>query len=132
MMQFQANVNGMQHALSYIEKTIELYSFPLRKDKQICIIADEVLSNIVQYAYPLNEGVFFVKIKRKKNKIQMQFCDNGIPFNPLLKEASNINESYQNRSIGGLGIHIVKQLSNRIKYKRRKGKNIVTVIVSCS
>ena len=130
-MQFQANLTGMQQALSYIEKTIQLYSFPLRKDKQIAIIADELVSNIIRYAYPMNQGYFLVKIKIKKNKIKLQFCDYGIPFNPLLKEVSHVQESYQTRPIGGLGIHIVKQLASRIKYKRKKGKNIVTVIVSC-
>jgi anti-sigma regulatory factor (Ser/Thr protein kinase) len=53
--------------------------------------------------------------------------DGGIPFNPLAKKELRVPIDPKNIKIGGLGIHIVKKLTNDICYQRNRGKNHLTL-----
>ena len=54
--------------------------------------------------------------------------DGGIPFDPTSQAEADITSSVENRKIGGLGIHLVRQLMDEIHYSREEGKNILTLI----
>ena len=53
--------------------------------------------------------------------------DNGIPFDPLARPATNLNLPIEQRPVGGLGIHIVKTLSETIAYHREDDRNHLSV-----
>jgi len=52
--------------------------------------------------------------------------DSGIPYNPLLRKDPDTGLSAENRSIGGLGIFMVKEFMDSASYEHRDGKNIFT------
>jgi anti-sigma regulatory factor (Ser/Thr protein kinase) len=54
--------------------------------------------------------------------------DDGLVFNPLLKEYPGQPVDIDDRPIGGLGIHLMKSLADDIVYERRESKNIVHII----
>jgi len=60
----------------------------------------------------------------------MEFSDSGIPHDPLGAAAPDISLSAQEREIGGLGVYMVKQLMDSVRYRREGGKNILTAIKS--
>ena len=51
--------------------------------------------------------------------------DDGQPFNPLHAPSPDTTRSLHDRSIGGLGIHLVRTLVDGLEYQRRKGKNVL-------
>ena len=53
--------------------------------------------------------------------------DCGIPFNPVEAEAPDLQSGLEERAIGGMGIHIVKNIMDDIKYERKGDKNILTL-----
>jgi anti-sigma regulatory factor (Ser/Thr protein kinase) len=92
---------------------------------------DEVITNIINYAYPDDgEHVFELDINKKEERICIKLSDNGIAFDPLGKDDPDVESSLEERQIGGLGIFIVKQLSETVKYSRVDDKNLLDVIVS--
>lgn len=95
--------------------------------KRISIIVDELASNIIQYAYPSKVGKIVVRILHNNNFIQIEFIDRGIPYDPLKKEEPDIHLPIEERSIGGLGIYMVKQMVGKIIYKRRFWQNHLIV-----
>jgi len=56
----------------------------------------------------------------------MYVCD-GVPFNPLSEKAPDIDAPLEEREIGGLGIHLVRNLIDDVTYHRRIGKNVMTL-----
>ena len=54
--------------------------------------------------------------------------DDGVPFNPLPTQPPDTQCGVEKRKVGGLGIHLVKQLMDHLNYRREKGLNIVTLI----
>ena len=88
---------------------------------------EEAVTNVVLYAYQNGEG--FVDIDAVYNKKCLKFVitDTGIAFDPTKKEAVDITLGVEERSIGGLGIHLVRQIMDSVNYERVDGKNVLTL-----
>jgi len=69
-----------------------------------------------------------VQFQLKDKEIKLIFIDDGIPFNPELKEdPEHLQHSVEERPSGGLGIYLVKKLMDIVKYQRIQDKNILTL-----
>jgi anti-sigma regulatory factor (Ser/Thr protein kinase) len=55
------------------------------------------------------------------------FEDSGVPYDPLAKEDPDVTLSAEERKIGGLGIYMVKQSVDHVRYEDKDGKNILTL-----
>lgn len=93
------------------------------------MVFDELLNNIISYAYAdENEHQIEVKVEFSGNDLVLTLSDDGIPFNPFQKETPNTKLSVEDRSIGGLGIFLVRQMMDKVSYQRKVDKNVVTLI----
>ena len=53
--------------------------------------------------------------------------DTGVEFDPTKAPESDITLSAEERPIGGLGIFLIRQIINEVRYERIDGKNILTL-----
>jgi anti-sigma regulatory factor (Ser/Thr protein kinase) len=93
------------------------------------LVLEEVLANIVHYAYPggatgdMEVECFLDGPER--------FCltveDWGDPFDPMSQCAPELTKNLFERQVGGLGIFLVRRLVNELRYRRDKGRNILTL-----
>ena len=54
--------------------------------------------------------------------------DDGIPFDPFSVKTPDTDLSIDEREIGGLGIHLVRNMMDKVSYQRKDNKNIVNLI----
>lgn len=99
----------------------------------INLALEEAVSNVMLYAYPdQTDGKVFVEYVRSQNddgeEMVFTISDNGIAFDPTQRPEVDITLSAEDRAIGGLGIHLVRQLMDTIYYERKENKNILTLI----
>ncbi len=98
---------------------------------ELNLILDELFVNIINYAYPDKEiHIIEILTEKKGDEIIIRIIDDGDEFNPLQIEEVNINASIDDREIGGLGIHLVKRMADKLFYERLENKNILTIIKS--
>ncbi|MDR1334481.1 MAG: ATP-binding protein [Holosporaceae bacterium] len=101
------------------------------KFHDIVLILDEVVTNVISYAYPDGEDHdFILSIDKEGDRIVMELVDNGIPFDVLRKADPDVDSAIEQRQIGGLGIFIVKQLAEVVEYSRTDDKNQLSITVS--
>ncbi len=111
-----------------VEQTSLEAGFEQKEVYDILIALDEILSNIVYYAYPDGStGVIDIEIKFDGETIEIRFIDSGVPFDPLTKADPDLSIPVEEREIGGLGIFIVKKLMNEVSYVRENEKNILMI-----
>ena len=80
---------------------------------EINLALEEVFTNIVSYAYADNtEHQIRVKISHESGALIIRIEDDGIEFNPIESDKPDIVCSLEKRKIGGLGIHLAKQMMN--------------------
>lgn len=53
--------------------------------------------------------------------------DDGLAFDPRLAPSPDLDVPPEDRSPGGLGIHLLRELSDRFDYERSDGRNRVTL-----
>ena len=85
--------------------------------------------NIARYAYHPEIGNATVRCTVGGDPLQVtvQFLDGGKPYNPLLNEDPNVTLTAEERSIGGLGIYMVKKSMDEIEYQYLEEKNVLTI-----
>ncbi|MBP5663310.1 MAG: SpoIIE family protein phosphatase, partial [Bacteroidales bacterium] len=96
---------------------------------QMDLALEEAVANVIMYAYPEGEkGTVELTLERKEGLIQTCICDAGTPFNPLQQPEAKLSSSIEERPIGGLGIHLIKEVMDEVEYQYKDGKNILTMI----
>ena len=60
----------------------------------------------------------------------MTFTDDGIPYNPIKAEEPDVTLSAEERKIGGLGIFMVKKMTESMEYTYEDDKNILSLVIS--
>lgn len=93
---------------------------------RLCI--EEVVENIVSYAYNNGEGPMEAGIECGNGNISIVFKDEGVPFDPLAKPDPDITLSAEDRPIGGLGIFLCKQMMDDVRYSYEDGHNVLCLV----
>ena len=97
--------------------------------RQFNLIIDELLNNIISYAYKDDDDhEIEISCHLIPGKLTMTISDDGIPFNPFIGQPPELSDSLEDRAIGGLGIHLVKNLLDKTSYQRKVGRNIVSLV----
>jgi sigma-B regulation protein RsbU (phosphoserine phosphatase) len=85
---------------------------------------EEILTNIISYGYTDNrEHEIKVHLSLQPGEVKAEVEDDGQPFNPLEAPEADTAQSLEERTIGGLGIHLVRKLMDGLEYQRQEGKN---------
>jgi len=105
------------------------YGIPDKTRLKMHVVLDELLTNIISYAYlDDKKHDIGIKVELSADRLKMSMVDDGIPFNPLGIETPDTELSLEERKIGGLGIHLVRKMMDRVSYRRRIDKNVITVV----
>ncbi len=94
---------------------------------KVSIAIDEIASNIVNYSKAKTAEISY---SIENGKLNLMFVDDGKPYNPLEKEDPDITLSAEERQIGGLGIFMVKKMTESMDYKYENNKNILKLVMA--
>ena len=92
---------------------------------QIEFIVEEIFVNIVNYS---KTDFIKINVEYELSTLILEFIDNGIEFNPLLKEDPELPKNIDEATVGGLGIFLTKKIVNAIYYHHINGENHLKII----
>ena len=93
----------------------------------INLLIEELYSNSIYYGKAEKLKVT-ITLELDSELLSITYKDNGIPYDPLVEsENPNIELGVEERQIGGLGIHFVKNLTDTQHYKRDENCNILSL-----
>ena len=112
-----------------IDELYNLNNFILNEIKeenlQVNLIIEEIFVNIVNYS---KTDFIKVNVEFENAKLIIEFIDNGVEFNPLLKEKPELPENIGDAQIGGLGIFLTKEFADEITYNHVNGENHLKIM----
>ena len=89
---------------------------------------EELVTNCIKYGYDDSaEHIIEIELKLSGGELVLTVTDDGHPFNPLELPERNTNLPMEDLPIGGLGIHLLRKMSERMDYARIDGKNRLTL-----
>ena len=90
---------------------------------------EEAVTNVILYAYPNGiDGLVDIEAYIREDCLEFILSDNGKPFDPTAAPDADITLGVDERSIGGLGIYLVRNIMDTVSYRYENGKNILTMI----
>ena len=124
-----AERNELDTVQGFVDEALDQVPCTPETRLQLQIAVEELFVNIASYAYAPNRGeaVIGCQVEQEPPSITIQFRDWGKPFNPLAKEDADITLSAEERGIGGLGIYMVKNTMDDVRYQYENGQNVLTI-----
>jgi sigma-B regulation protein RsbU (phosphoserine phosphatase) len=121
-----SEINTVKHRFNTFSDD---YKIPNTIRRKMNLVFDEVLNNIISYAYQ-DDGEHSIEVTAElsKNRLMVSISDDGIPFNPFTLEAPDTGLALEDRKSGGLGIHLIKKSMDKFFYQRRIDKNMITLV----
>ena len=113
---------------AFVEEVCQNVGFNQDDMMKILVAVEEAVVNVMKYAYP--HGLpGDVTIEAASNDLRLKFTiiDSGMPFDPTVQTAVDTTLSADERRIGGLGIHIMRQNMDSINYERIDNLNVLTL-----
>ncbi len=126
----EARIENVEEVISFVNDQLKGMGCTLRAKTQIDIALDELFSNICRYAYGEGIGHATISVEEvpEENAVRITLEDSGIPFNPLSHEDPDVTLDLHERTIGGLGIFMVKKTMTDVNYEYKDGVNTLTVL----
>jgi sigma-B regulation protein RsbU (phosphoserine phosphatase) len=89
------------------------------------LIAEEVLTNVVRAAGAKTWMSLELELTAAETLLTVR--DNGLGFDPLALATPNLDADIAQRDVGGLGIHLVRELADECRYARVGDLNVLTI-----
>jgi serine/threonine-protein kinase RsbW len=97
----------------------------------VSLAIDELVTNVIQYAYVDDAShLIDLRLSIEGEQAILQITDDGRPFDPRTGPALDLHA--EEREVGGLGLLLVLDMVDALKYRRVDEKNCVEVRVHLS
>lgn len=112
----------------FIDSVAEEAELDMAFTMSLNLAIEEAVVNVMSYAYPKGTvGYVDIEMKVGNGLLCCILSDAGTPFDPTLTPEADTTLSAEERSIGGLGIHLMRQIMDNISYAYQDGRNVLTL-----
>jgi anti-sigma regulatory factor (Ser/Thr protein kinase) len=112
----------------FVEQIGEEFSLAPDVTFNLNLVLEEAVVNVINYAYPKeNHEAIYLSARLCDGSVVFILTDTGKAFDPTMAPDADITLSAEERSIGGLGIFLIRQIMNEVRYERIDGKNVLTL-----
>jgi anti-sigma regulatory factor (Ser/Thr protein kinase) len=95
----------------------------------ISVVLDEAVSNAINHGYDAGvRGQIAVRLRRAPDAVLLEVEDDGRPFDPLQTPPPDLTLPLERRPIGGLGVHLIRNLMDEVSYAWIGGRNVLKMI----
>jgi anti-sigma regulatory factor (Ser/Thr protein kinase) len=125
----RSQLEELASALDRIEQLLLEAAAERELASEMRLIAEEGLTNIVRHAYePDEEGEIEVLLALTETEVRLELRDSGRAFNPLEHPEPDLEAPIEERPLGGLGVHMIRSLTDTQSYARQGSVNVLVII----
>jgi len=124
------DIQQIPQLAEFVEAVADVAHLDVGLTMSLNLALEEAVSNVIMYAYPKgSDGLVDIEAIIRKGELEFIISDNGTPFDPTAAPEADITLDVEDRPVGGLGIFLVKNIMDVVKYTRSDdGKNILSMI----
>ena len=118
----------LERTLDETEARLAALGASAKRQDAVRLALDELLSNVIRYAYD-DDARHRIGLKLETGEpFALTIEDDGKPFDPTADAPPPVLAGpVEDRPIGGLGLHILKQMGLKLAYRREAGRNVLRV-----
>jgi serine/threonine-protein kinase RsbW len=127
-MMISADLGEVSRANAAFADFAAAHAVPAQVRRSLNVALDELLANTVTHGLAGRAGgAVTMAVDLDGDRLTVTLRDNGAPFDPFARDAPDTTLSVEDRPIGGLGIHLVRQLVDQVSYRRDGDHNVVVL-----
>lgn len=123
-----ACIENLEQVVLFVENNAERFGLDTQKKFGLQLAVEEAFVNICHYAYQSGSGAVFITCAAEGDAMALEISDNGSPFDLLSLDAPDLTTNIMDRQVGGLGVHFIRKLSDKVSYRRHNGQNILRMV----
>jgi anti-sigma regulatory factor (Ser/Thr protein kinase) len=111
-----------------VTQFLDVHGVPYRAAYAVSLAIDELVVNVMRYAY-VDEDTHMIDFELviEGDQVILRIVDDGRPFDP--RRGPSLDLHAEDRKVGGLGLLLVLDMVDVLKYRRAEEKNWVEVRV---
>lgn len=94
----------------------------------LALVIEEAASNVIRHGFAEGGGDGMVSMERDGDRVTVEIVDDGPPFDPLTIAPPDVDSPLMEREIGGLGVEMMRRMTDRQSYRRDGGRNRLTLV----
>lgn len=124
------SLDELQAVRAAVEELAETESWSSEWTFQVNLALEELAVNVMSYAYDdENSREIEITLSSDADTLTIEITDNGRPFDPLHDApAPDLEAALDERTVGGLGLHLVRTLMDEVEYRREQDRNHLTLV----
>ncbi len=96
---------------------------------RINLVIEELVLNIMDYGYDDDQHEIEINLKSDAEAVTIDILDQGRAFDPLHDApVPDVNAPLEERTVGGLGIHLAKTMMDELSYHREDSRNHLQLV----
>jgi anti-sigma regulatory factor (Ser/Thr protein kinase) len=112
----------------WVDRFADEISLPANRRGELQVALEEVVINVIKHGFGADTNrSLTVTLTANQDFVSAEVIDDAPAYDPLARPAINTDLPLESRAIGGLGVHMVKQLMESVKYDRRAAQNVLTL-----
>lgn len=127
---FPAKLDHVTEMVRFVAEVAEGAGVHPKRTMHLQLAVEEAVVNVCNYAYQIPPGEIRILIEIEEPRFTVRIQDEGVPFDPLTLDEPDLKAGIEERSIGGLGVYLMRRVMDEVHYYRVDGKNILTLIVN--
>jgi serine/threonine-protein kinase RsbW len=129
-LQLVAKVEDLAEIRHYLRSKAATLHIDSSITYDILLAATELVTNTLVYGYQRKPGFIEVEVVREGNMLYVHLRDKAEAFDPTQVPAPDITLPLEKRPVGGMGIHLTRQLVDSFTYQRLPhGENEITLAI---
>jgi serine/threonine-protein kinase RsbW len=103
----------------FLEQAVKLLGGTSDDAGDIVLAVNEAVTNVILHGYGKEKGEVVVSVESDRGDLIVRLLDRARPFDPTTVPPPDINLPLEERPLGGLGIHMMRQLCHELHYQSR-------------
>jgi sigma-B regulation protein RsbU (phosphoserine phosphatase) len=127
---FKRSFDSLDSVFRFIEDFLRAKSIDPGLREPVDFIVEELFTNMVKYN-PDNAHDIALALGCSPDRLTVRLIDFDVdPFDVTRAPAVDIDKPLQDRQIGGLGLHIVRQMADTLRYEFADRRSTITFTMS--
>ncbi len=129
-LKIKTEVSELERIFAAVDELGSRHNWPGDFVFRINLVLEEVAMNCIKYCHLEGVTDFEIRMVPENDVLTIEITDAGRPFNPLTDAPeADTDSDIEDRAVGGLGIHLVRTMTDEMRYRREGDQNHLTLIM---
>jgi anti-sigma regulatory factor (Ser/Thr protein kinase) len=127
---FEATLDTLPSVLDFVTTAARSGNLAAEQMQRLELAVEEAVANVCNHAYVGRQGRVRVRVRSAERGVTVEIEDDGRRFDPTARPAPDLSADLDRRHAGGLGIELLRRMVDRVSYRRRGDRNVLSLVMS--